>query len=161
MENKLGVSEFALIDIEKKIINLKLNLLDYTYTFNKSTYDLEYLIRLHEYLFSEFYEKEDLGTRDLDDFEIQTINFKLNNITSLCIENDCNNIDKITSLIEEIWHLQPFIVGNTRTMIAYLKILNDSFLLGHDIDVNIEIKNTPSIFKEICNVNQKRLTLHK
>lgn len=63
--------------------------------------------------------------------------------------------------VEEIWQLQPFIVGNTRTLIAFLKVIDMCFSLGLDIDFNINIESNPNIFKISCKVNQKRLTKQK
>lgn len=157
MANKLGVNEYKLLDIEKRIINLKLNLLDVTYTFNKSVFDLEYLIRLNEFLFSDFYYESDFGPRVLSKEEIETIDGYLRNITHICIGNP-NDIKSILNYVEEIWDLQPFIVGNTRTMIAYLIMISKCFLLDISVDVNMEIESKPTMFNDICKVNQKRLT---
>ena len=61
----------------------------------------------------------------------------------------------------KLWELQIFQDGNTRTLLGYLSILNKSFILNLDIDLNKEIKSRPS---ELCNknlVNQKQLTKSK
>lgn len=157
MENKLGVNEYKLLDIEKKIINLKLNLLDVTYTFNKSTFDFEYLIRLNAYLFSDLYYEKDFGIRYLSKEEICTIEEYLKNITHIWINNP-TDFDSILNYIESIWDLQPFVVGNTRTMVAYLKMIDICFLLNYNVNVNANIESNPGLFKSICEVNQKGLT---
>lgn len=160
MINKLTTNEYKLLDIQKKIINLKLNLLDETFTFNKNVFDLEYLVRLNEFLFSDFYYESDFGLRVLSNDEISTIEWYLEKITSNCINNP-SDTDSILNYIEKIWYLQPFVVGNTRTMIGYLKMIDICFLLGLDIDVNVELESKPSIFKSNYKVNQKRLTKSK
>lgn len=157
MKNKLGIDAYKLLDIEKEIVSIKLNLLDDRFTFNKDNLDLDYLIELHKFLFGEFYYEEDLGLRLLTEKELKIIKCKLNKILEICINNP-NDIESIILLIEEIWHLQPFILGNTRTMIAYLKIIDKCFLLNQNVNVNVDITSKFSIFKEVCNVNQKRLT---
>lgn len=157
MINKLTPNEYKLLDIQKKIINLKLNLLDETFTFNKNVFDLEYLVRLNEFLFSDFYYENDFGLRVLSNDEISTIECYLEKITSNCISNP-SDTKSILNYVEKIWYLQPFVVGNTRTMIGYLKMIDVCFLLGLDIDVNVELESKPSIFKGNYKVNQKRLT---
>ena len=155
--NKLGISEYRLREIEKEIINLKLRLLNSYYTFNNTKYDLTFLIRLNSFLFSDFYFKDERGTRDLSIKEKELIESKLEKISYLCLNNP-NELKEILLLIEEIWHLQPFIVGNTRTLVALIKILNESFLLGLNVDINQNITNNPKIFKLNNFVNQKGLT---
>ena len=154
MNNKLGVNEYILEEIEYKLINTKLNMLDNTYTFNNQCFNLKYLKDLNEYLFCDIY---DVGMREMTIEETYYINDCLNRITEICL-SDFNDINEILRLIESIWMLQPFFIGNTRTLIAYLKILKDSFLLDIEIDVNGHIESKPSTFINLTSVNQKRLT---
>ena len=156
MKNKLGLNEYKLLDIERKIVNTKLNLLDEYFTFNELKFDFEYIKQLHNFLFCEFYYEEDLGTRIIAEEEIKLINNYLNEINYICINK--GNSDEVLNIIKKVWYLQPFIVGNTRTLIAYLKILDSAFLLNLNINVNIEIENNPTIFNTWKTVNQKRLT---
>ena len=143
--------------IEKKIVQTKIEVLDEWFTFNCEKLDFKYLKKLHEFLFSEFYYTEDLGTRNLNCNEEKQIDEYLNKIIKICIFNP-SDVDLILKLLYSIWNLQPFIVGNTRTVIAYLKVINACFLLNLDIDANMNIENNPRIFKKENFVNQKRLT---
>ena len=69
------------------------------------------------------------------------------------------NIEPVLNIIQDIWFLQPFVDGNTRTLIAYLIILNKTFDLGLNIiDLNKEIESGVSTFNLNNFVNQKRLT---
>lgn len=160
MSNKIGINEYRLSDIEKQIVNLKLNILDETFTFNEEEFNLNYLIKLNKFLFNDFYFENEVGTRNIDDIERLFIEKKLKLITNLCISSS-EDIEKILVLVTEIWNIQPFIVGNTRTMIAFLKVLNQAFLLDLDMDLNKEIISDPNTFKLKNIVNQKRLTKHK
>ena len=155
--NKLGISEYKLRDVEKQIINLKLNILDYYFTFNNEKFDFKFLKKLHEFLFSDFYYSNESGTRNLSNKEEQIIESYLFSINNLCI-NDSDNIKDILYYVEEIWNLQPFIVGNTRTLIAFIKLINEAFTLNLHVDVNKEILSNPVIFRLDNFVNQKRLT---
>lgn len=157
MKNKLGINEFRLNEIERKIVNLKLNMLDETFTFNKKELNLDYLISLNKFLFNDFYCGDESVIRNLSANEVEIINKYLKNIIIVCV-NDPENIEIILSLIEEIWHLQPFIVGNTRTLIAYLKILSKCFLLEIEVNVNKEITSKPDMFNLNNFVNRKGLT---
>ena len=154
--NKLGINEYKLRDIERKIVNLKLNLLDYYFTFNLEKYDLNYLLRLHLFLFGDIYYEEDLSLRKLEQVEIDLINDYMSKIQVL--SNDPYNINIIIDLISEIYTLHPFKNGNTRTLYAFLKIINEEYLLGLDIDVNKDIKSGLTTFNINQFVNQKRLT---
>lgn len=160
MNNKLGMNDFQMMVIEKKLVQMKLNLLNEYFSFNNEKLDLKFLNSLHEFLFCEFYYKEELGTRTLSSDEVQLINKYLEEIINTCIK-DPKNIDKILELICLIWNLQPYIVGNTRTLIAYLKIINTCFLLNINVDVNKEIKSGSDMFKKENFVNQKQLTKTK
>lgn len=160
MKNKLGINEFRLNEIERKIVNLKLNMLDETFTFNKKELNLDYLISLNKFLFNDFYCGDESVIRNLSANEVEIINKYLKNIIIVCV-NDPENIEIILSLIEEIWHLQPFIVGNTRTLIAYLKILSKCFLLEIEVNVNKEITSKPDMFNLNNFVNRKGLTKFK
>ena len=157
MKNKICVNEFQFKKIEKIIVNQKLNLLDETFTFNENEYNFKYLFLLNDFLFRDFYYNEEIGIRNLNLKEVGQINRYLKAITYLCI-NDPDKIKQILNLVEQIWSIQPFIVGNARTMIAYLKIISESFLLSVDVDVNREIISSPNTFKLNTVVNQKRLT---
>lgn len=157
MRNKLGISDFQTQNIEKKIIQKKLEVLDEWFTFDCKKLDFEYLKKLHEFLFCEFYYEEDLGTRVMEENEGNIIDNYLNELINSCITDSKDN-DHIFNIISEIWNLQPFIVGNTRTLIAYLKVINCCFLLGLDIDANMNIESSPKIFQKENFVNQGRLT---
>ena len=158
--NKICRSETQLKNIERKIVNLKLKLLNSNFMFNKTNFDLDYLNLLNEYLFNDFYYDDELGLRKIDDIEKKFLNNYLNKIVYLCV-NDPDNILEILKIIEEIWHYQPFIVGNTRTLLGFLSILNDSFNLNLYIDFDREIRRGEESFELGYIVNQNRLTKHK
>ena len=160
LENKIGMNNFRLFDIERKIVNLKLNLIDEYFTFNKNSLDFEYLKEINNFLFSDFYNETNLGTRKISKVEKELINEYLNKIVYLC-KNKPEEQEEILNLIKKIWHLQPFKWGNTRTLFAYLKILNSAFLLDLTVDTNKEIASKPSMFDLNNFVNQKRLTKDK
>ena len=161
MENKLGVSDVKLFDIERKIVNFKFNLLDEYITFNKNIFEFEYLLELHKFLFSDLYFDKDLEIRNLDEIEINIIETILIFIEDICLNNNNNRINELLNLMYKLWEIQPFQNGNTRTLIAYLYIINKAFLLNINIDLNSEISNKTTFFDLNKTVNQNRLTKTK
>ena len=157
MENKLGLSDAKLFDIERKLVNFKFNLLDEYITFNKNIFELGYLMELHKFLFADLYFDKNLEIRNFDKIEINNIETILVFIENVCINNR-ERIDELLSLIYKLWEMQPFQNGNTRTLLAYLYILNKAFLLNLDIDLNQEISNKTTFFELNNAVNQNRLT---
>ena len=161
MKNKLGVSYTKLIQIETEIVNLKLNLLDENFTFDANLFSLKYLRKLHKFLFSDLYENIDVETRELNDIEKDYIRDILISLENICIKEPIE-IDKVLQMILKLWDFQIFKDGNTRTMLAYLKVINRAFLLNLDIDLNSVISNQDrDNFKKEKYVNQKRLTKSK
>jgi len=160
MENKIGLTDFKLKQVERDIINLKLKLLDDKFNFNEYIFSFEYLNKLHEFLFGDIYDNEYIKSRKLSDVEITFINVLLNHIKIICINNP-DNIDDLISSIDELWNFQPFYNGNTRTFLGYLSVLNSMFLLNLDIDFDKEIESSFNVFKKENFVNQKKLTKAK
>jgi len=140
MDNKLGLIDDKLFEVEKKLINTKLNILDEYFTFNEKKLDLNYLNKINNFLFADIYSEEDIGFRYITENEKKLINKYLDEIIHICIIKK-QEIDNLFNLLEKIWDLQPFKIGNTRTLLAYLKILNHAFLLDLNIDINLEIKS--------------------
>ena len=160
MQNKIGQNDYYLEKVEREIINKKLSLLDETFSFNQSEFNLKYLDKLNKFLFIDFYNDNEVGLRKMELIESKVIEFYLNKIIKICIYTP-DNVEYILKLICEIWYLQPLNYGNTRTLIGFLKVINHSFLLDLDIDLTKEIKSSPKMFKLNYIVNQKRLTKNK
>ena len=155
--NKLGISEYRLENIEKEIVKTKLKLIDEYCTFNEEKIEFKYLKKINTFLFCDLYYREDIGIRKISKTEKALIDQYLNKLICLC-KYKKENKEEILSIMKKIWELQPFQRGNTRTLLAYLKVLNNAFLLNLDVDVNMEIISGPSVFNINNFVNQKRLT---
>lgn len=137
--NKLGISEQKMDTIERKIVAVKLENLDETITFNCQKLDLEYLIKLHKYLFNDLYTDDLTDTRHLSAEEIEIINKMLHMVNQICI-NEPASIMKIIDILHEIWRLQPFLDGNTRTLIGYLIMLKECYYLDIPLDVHNDLR---------------------
>ncbi len=158
MDNKLGINSYRFENIERKIINTKLALLDEYFTFNNDKFNFEYLEKLNNFLFCDLY--DELGVRGLSEIEKVVLETILERINYICVNNP-DNKEGILNLIKKIWYIQPFKVGNTRTLFAYLKIINLAFLIDLNVDINMEIGGNLNIFNIENFVNQKRLTKTK
>ena len=157
MKNRLGLNDEKLLSVEREIVNLKINLLDEYFTFNMDIFSLNYLKELHKFLFLDIYydyQTEMVGFPTVDE---KYIKYLLEGLRDTCI-NYPNRIENILNPIKELWKLQPFYDGNTRTFIAYLKVLKHAFDLSIDIDLDNEIVSMPKTFTKENFVNQKRLT---
>lgn len=157
MNNKLGLDGYNFERVEKELVKKKFLLLDEMFTFNEQKYNLDFLNKLNEFLFRDIYYDEDLGLRNLKDSQIKLLEKRLELIVNICVFNPQKN-EQILYLISQIWDIQPFNTGNTRTLIGFLKILSSAFLLNIDIDLDKNIKSNSEIFQSNDIVNQKRLT---
>ena len=158
--NKLGLPNQKDLDVEKQLVNFKLNIIDETFTFNREMMDFVYLKRLNKFLFSDLYYEFQSGTRIMNNEERKKVDDMLLRILEICLYEP-ENIEDILNIIQELWELQLFYEGNTRTLFAYLKILNSAFSLGLNINPNIDIDSKSSFFNTENFVNQKRLTKTK
>lgn len=160
MKNKLGLSDNKLLYVERKLVNAKLNLLDEEFIFDNNIFSLEFLKKIHIFLFGDIYYEEYLGLRNLSKEEIKYIDTLLDSINKICI-NNYKCIEILLETLVKLWELQIFKDGNTRTLLGYLSILNQAFILNLNIDLNKDIKSRPSVLYENTVVNQKRLTKTK
>ncbi len=100
--------------------------MDYRYTFNESEYSVEFLIKLHKYLFDDIYFLEN---NDLQDYVDEEYYAKANNLIKNLIDKGINKqFDRQTSdVFYELYTMQLFKDGNTRTLIAFFKIYLQAF----------------------------------
>lgn len=143
MKNKLGLCDYKFKNAENKIVNYKLNILDETYTFNCDLFSIEYLIQLNKFLFEDIY-YDSIKYIFKSDMEIDYLKYLLGILKKSAQLGDQK---EVLNIVEEIWHRQPFTDGNTRTMIAYLKVIKLSFLLDIPLNVNTKIESSPKMFK--------------
>lgn len=133
MENIIGVSQDKLEDLEQKLVNEKLKFLDEYCTFGCDKFDSEYLLKLNNFLFSDLY-----GPLC---YRLSAYNGIIDSY--LYVINEHGNSDKdinaIFDRLQALWDLQPFLVGNTRTFAAFIKIINEAYNLNLNIDSDCEL----------------------
>lgn len=162
---KLGLNnEQKQNELENKIINLKIELLDSSYTFNENSLNFNYLVKLHNYLFSDFYFFENNDIRGNFSIEEQKYIQKiLNELNELGMYAE-TYYDKIIDYFKTIWGIQIFKDGNYRTLLAFFKVYCDIYNLEFNYNYNNKNlffskneknNNLKSYRKKIHNENKK------
>ena len=131
MENKLGITnDEELRKIEYKITNFKHKLINEYFLFNEdSIFSLEYLEKLHIFLFSDLYNEKDCKIREnISETSKTKVTKLLEQMKVLTLDM---NKDKLASIIYNIWKEQIFLDGNTRTLRAFLKV----YCFGYQIQI--------------------------
>ncbi len=132
--NKLGITNSEkLWEIEYYLFNMKYHLIDEYFTFNmNSIFNVEYLEKIHSFLFNDIYCDNKTKIREeISKEKIDEINKKLDQIRSSICDS---NIEELKDLIYSIWEEQLFYDGNTRTLLCFLKVISKGF----DIDLNYD-----------------------
>ena len=122
--NKLGVSQDEIELIENSLYEYKKNLLSEKITFNETEFNLEYLIKLHKFLFDDLYYNVNISSR----FNAEDINYINNKIKELVFLIRYE-IDKelLENYIEDIKNIQIFDNGNKRTIDLFIEHICKQF----------------------------------
>lgn len=134
MENKLGISnQEELKKIELALTNEKYKLINEFYTFNEETiFSVDFLEKLHIFLFNDIYDLEYCKIKEsLSSEKRKEINEILKKLNLLYLKF---NIDVFCKLIYDLWRIQMFYDGNTRTILSFLKIYNFGYRLNLNYD---------------------------
>lgn len=131
--NKLGISDDEMMQIEDTIIKQKMSILSEKFTFNMDQYNVEYLRRLHAFLFSDLYFDTTTFRSGITDKDLNDTNKLMLRINRDAIEyynsHDEKVINRMLDKMETICDMQLFKDGNNRTLIAYFTILSSAFQL--------------------------------
>ena len=114
--NKLGITSFQRIqNIEYNLFNTKYHMIDEIYTFDEEEiFNIKYLEKLHLFLFNDIYDMKYCKIRE--EIPKEEVNKKLEELKYLLIAKE---IEKIKTIIYEIWEYQIFYDGNTRTLLRF------------------------------------------
>ena len=132
MGNKIGITDEEILrNIEYKLTNFKHKLIDETYLFNEETiFSLEYLEKLHIFLFCDIYEEDDCKIRNsISELTRKKLQMLLDKIKTLTYDM---NKEELANCIYDIWKEQIFLDGNTRTLRAFLKV----YCYGYNIHID-------------------------
>lgn len=148
IENKLGVRSYEqLAQIEKEIISVKVKLLDDKITFNMDDLNLEFLVRVHKFLFSDIYEDKYLKIRKMSEEEYKEIDLIFKQLIRLGVYGAEINLKLLESLFIKLWKYQLFYDGNTRTILAFLKLYIEYYRLPIEYNYDLKIESGPKVFK--------------
>jgi fido (protein-threonine AMPylation protein) len=125
MENKLGLSSIDASDISDKIVEFKASLLNDKMTFGCDDYDLEYLCKLHEFLFGDVYPDANMISDRYKGNDLTPINNKIQYLFSVIAGKEDRETVK-TALIDLI-DMQIFDDGNNRTIVLFAKQIIDTW----------------------------------
>ena len=150
--NKLGIyNESQLKDIEYYLFNTKYHLIDESFTFNaEGLFDIDYLEKLHIFLFSDIYDENLCKIKDNTKEEANII---LKEIEEMLLFNDTENLG---DEIYKLWEYQIFLDGNTRTILCYLKILSKFYNFNITYDFNKDVTEDYFINKVIDSIVPKK-----
>lgn len=148
MENKLGLSDYEIEELEQKLVEVKLSLINYKFTFNTDSYGIDYLTRLHDFLFGDIYYDTNRISNRYEESDAELFDGKIKNITSL-IQSRNADFELITTLIQELIDDQIFDDGNSRTISVFFNNFIDAYF-----DVNDEYAIT--LKEEIKKGGRKR-----
>lgn len=137
--NKLGITDiFKLETVEHQLVKSKLDILDSTFTFGQTQFDVAYLQELHNFLFGDIYYEEDLAIRSRYTVaaleQIDASFLQLNE----CGANQDIDCETLTATIENLWELQLFHDGNTRTLWGFLKTYIEAFQLPMELSMTTD-----------------------
>ena len=138
--NNVRISTKRIDELERIMIMSKLESLNGNIAFNCKVLDFEYLIKLHKYLFVDMYGDVLTNTRNMNDKEKKIINKILLRVNEVC-KNNRENVYEIIKLLHNVWYLQPFTDGNTRTLIGYLMILKEYYDLDIDFYIHDDVRD--------------------
>ena len=152
-DNKLGIYYYRqLEEIEYYLFNTKYHLIDESFTFNCETlFDVEYLKRLHIFLFGDIYGEENCKIKES---LIEEANKILKEIKEMLEFNDTEHLRK---QIYQLWEYQLFIDGNTRTILCYLKVLSKSYDFKMNYDFSKDVTEDFFINKVIDSIEPQKI----
>lgn len=151
--NRLGLYYYSdLKKIEYYLFNTKYHIIDESFTFNCETlFDVEYLKRLHIFLFGEIYGEENCTVKESLIEEANKILFEIKEMLDF---NDTENLGK---QIYKLWEYQIFVDGNTRTILCYLKVLSKIYNFKMDYDFSKDVTEDYFIDKVIDSIESKKI----
>lgn len=119
MKNKLGLNELEILDVEEALVAYKASLLDEKVSFNQTNFDLDYLIKLNEFLFGDLYTYAGKISDRYEQDDYLYINSLVQQIVFLV--ESCNpDIEQIQYLVKELADMQIFECGNKRTILLFI-----------------------------------------
>lgn len=123
--NKLGIFDESIID---KIVQYKMSVLNSKFTFNEQERGLDYLKKIHAFLFGDIYDDAGVFSKRIDDNVIAEANNLIKYINSLFeYVNYDETIEEIKVKMNDLINLQLFDDGNKRSISTYCRIILEEY----------------------------------
>ncbi len=130
-KNKVGLNYDDLVDIEEELFKFKSKILDYRFTFNQEYFGIEYLLKLHEFLFGDLYDSAGKISDRYNESDKEEFDIDIKVIVSL-ISSKNPDIAHIEDLINDLIDKQIFDDGNSRTIRLFFNNIIDCFYLDDE-----------------------------
>ncbi len=138
LDNKLGTSKEKIQDLTEKLVKIKIDFLDETVLFHENSLNLSYLQKLHEFLFSDIYELQDLQLgKNYTKEQLE----KIDNLLTMINKPEYALIqtpEELSKTFFGLYSYQLFNDGNRRTLTAYFKVYIMAFQLPIEICIDKE-----------------------
>lgn len=133
--NKLGISNrFDIENIERKIVEYKMSILDNRFTFNEKGIGLEYLRKLHHFLFGDIYFNAGTFSERIDEEVIKRAEKIIFDIYGLLEYINYEEIKlEINNKLDELINLQLFDDGNHRVVNSYFKLIIEPYIKDNKV----------------------------
>lgn len=143
IKNKVGLNDDVLINIEAKLFKYKSAIIDYRFTFNQEYFGIEYLLKLHEFLFGDLYDYAGKISDRYNESDKEEFDRDIRVIVSL-ISSKNPDIAHIADLINDFVDKQIFDDGNSRTIHLFFNNIIDCFYLDGEYgkELKEELKKT-------------------
>lgn len=103
IKNKLGIRSYSeMIEIEKEIVSTKIALLDDRITFNMEDLNLEFLVRIHKFLFGDIYDEEYTNTRMVKEDELKDIDYVFKKLMRLGVNSEKIDLKALEFLLVKL-----------------------------------------------------------
>jgi fido (protein-threonine AMPylation protein) len=128
--NKLGIDNKQYIEnIEIKLVEHKMNIISSNFTFNEEELKLEYIKKLHSFLFGDIYYNAGNFSNRINTKIIMMANKIIDDIYDML---EYINYDEVKEMIEnkikELIGLQLFDDGNNRVIMCYYNLLIEPYI---------------------------------
>jgi len=150
--NKMGIGNISdLIRMENTICKNKLSEVTSNIPFDRMSFTLEHLCRIHNYLFGDLY--YDAGViREVSDRQLVLVKRALNLLSGVIeSESPSRIVDTVSQNIYRIYSAQLFCDGNTRTSFVFL----GQILRYKELDFDYDFYHGESNPKDERNIREK------
>ena len=124
-DNKLGLGDLEASEMADRIVEYKASLLNEKVTFGCDNYDLEYLCKLHNFLFGDVYPNTEMISERYQGSDLSIIENKIAHLFSLIAGKE--DKEAVKDELKDLIDMQIFDDGNNRTFVIFAKQIIDTW----------------------------------